>query len=39
MMKQIPGLDHQDVSFEVPDGDLVDLDLLGNSLYQFVLKN
>ena len=39
MIKQIPGVDHQDVAFEVPDGDLVDLDLLENSLYRFVLKN
>ena len=39
MIKQNPDVDHQDVAFKVPDGDLVDLDLLDNSLYRFVLKN
>ena len=33
MIKQNPAVHHQDVAFEVPDCDLVDLDLLENSLY------
>ena len=32
-MKQNPAVHHQDVALEVPEGDLVDLDLLENSLY------
>ena len=32
-------VDYQDIALEVPGGDLVDLDLLDNSLYRIVLKN
>ena len=39
MIKQNPAVDPQDVALEVPEGDLVDLDLLEISLYRFVLKN
>ena len=39
MIKKNPAVDHQDVALEVPGGDLVDLDLLENSLYRFVLEN
>ena len=38
-MKQNPAVDHQDVALGVPEGHLVDLNLLENSLYQFVFKN
>ena len=38
-MKQNTAVHHQDVALEVPQYDLVDLDLLENSLYRFVLKN
>ena len=39
MLKLNPAVDHQDVVLEVPEGDLVDLDLFENSLYRSVLKN
>ena len=39
MIKNSPAVDHQDVALGVPEGDLVDLDLLENSLYRFVFKN
>ena len=39
MTKKNPAVHYQDVALEVPEGDLVDLDLLENSLYRFVLKN
>ena len=35
-MKQNPAVHHKDVALEVPQCELVDLDLLGNSLYRFV---
>ena len=38
MIKLNPAVVHQHVALEVPGGDIVDLDLLGNSLYRFVLK-
>ena len=38
MIKQNPAVHHQDVALEVPEDDLVDLDLLENRLYRFVLK-
>ena len=37
MMKQNPAVDHQDVALEVPEGDLVDSDILKTSLYGFVV--
>ena len=39
MMKQNPAVDHQDVALEVPEGDLVDLDIYKTSLYRFDLEN
>ena len=39
MIEQNPAVHRQDVSLEVPGGDLVDLDLHNTSLYWFVLKN
>ena len=38
-MKQNTAVHHKDVALEVSQCDLVDLDLLGNSSYRFVLKN
>ena len=39
MIKENSTLHHHDVALEVPGGDLVDLNLLENSLYLFVMKN
>ena len=38
MRKQIPAVGHQDVDLEVPEGDLVDSDILKTSFYGFVIK-
>ena len=38
MIKQTPAVDHQDVALGVPEGDLVDLDLLENSYIDLFLK-
>ena len=39
MLKSTPAVHHQDVALEVPEDDLVDLDILKTSLYGFVIKN
>ena len=39
MLKSTPAVHHQDVALEVPEDDLVDLDIHESSLYRFVLKN
>ena len=39
MWKQNPAVHHQDVTLEVPEGILVDSDILKTSLYEFVIKN
>ena len=39
MKKWNPAIYHGDVVLEVPEGDLVHLDIHETSLYQFVLKN
>ena len=39
MWKCNPDVNHQDVALEVPEGDLVDSDILEISLYETVLKN
>ena len=39
MWKYNPAIHHQDVALEVPEGDLVDSDILKTSLYGIVMKN
>ena len=39
MTKLNPAVYHQDVALKVPEGDLVDSDLLESSSYLFALKN
>ena len=39
MWKQNPAVHHQDVALEVPEGDLVDSDIIKTSLYGFAMKN
>ena len=39
MWKYNPDVHHQDVGLEVPEGNLVDSDILETSLYETVLKN
>ena len=38
-MKVQSDVHHQDVALEVPEGDLVDSDILKTSLYGFDMKN
>ena len=37
--KKDPAVHHQDVALDVPEGDLVNLDIHETSLYETVLKN
>ena len=39
MWKYNPSVHHQDVALEVPEGDLVDPDILKTSSYGFVMKS
>ena len=39
MWKYNPDVRYQDVALEVPEDDLVDLDILKTSLYGFVVKS
>ena len=39
LSKYNPDVHHQNVALEVPEGDLVDLDITEISLYETVLKN
>ena len=39
MWEYNPNVHHQDVALEVPEGDLVDSDILETNLYETILKN